>query len=462
MLRAQVQPVGCAMCIGRSSTVMPLRMKHPARRIPTHRLPASRAIPANVACSSRGGLHTKKALGPRSLRIRQHHHACSSCTTQRAGVAAAWRRIDLNLMNDLGQTGTVMRVFRPSSMRVCGACGMRCYLSNPTRPVSASPSIAGGGGVQLPGGGPSGSAPYGAWEGVPSPPGLELGPLPPHPATIPAPPARTHSGLRTSQVPLRRSRAPPMTSARWPTFLGSLPPPPAPAPTSPPPAEAPSERCARSTGTPAACARAAAKHGHRRGSCRDPAPASRLCRARLTQPRSPCLRRSRCRGAVATARRQVPHGRTGAVREGRYGRSRPPHARAGRWRGRRREYQRGCRPWTARDGGGHLWGGAEAASPPSRPRTVPRASRRREIGAVCSPDRLRGGSGRAGPGQTVVRGHVGGGRRARGASRRLWGAPARAHTWWSIWGENRDIREICTSVCGCNSALSSCWYASWR
>jgi len=66
--------------------------------------------------------------------------------------------------------------------RVCGACGMRCYHSNPTRPVSASPSIAGGGGVQLPGGGPSGSAPYGAWEGVPPPPGLELGPLPPHPA----------------------------------------------------------------------------------------------------------------------------------------------------------------------------------------------------------------------------------------------------------------------------------------
>ena len=134
------------------------------------------------------------------------------------------------------------------------------------------------------------------------------------------------------------------------------------------------------------------------------------CRPRFTQPRSPCLRRGRCRGAVATTR--VLHGRTGAVRV-RALRPLPAAARARRSLARAppRADQRGCRAWTARDGGGHLWGGAEAAAQRSRPCCVSLSGARssREIGAVCSPDRLRGSSGWPVAGQVVVPGHAGSG-----------------------------------------------------
>ena len=93
-------------------------------------------------------------------RIRQHRCAQPYGTTSRSGNAAAQRHFGLHPWNDLRWSGTTVRACISSSTLLVASACLRCYQSNPPDRCRASPSIAGGGGVRLPGGCPSGSVPH--------------------------------------------------------------------------------------------------------------------------------------------------------------------------------------------------------------------------------------------------------------------------------------------------------------
>ena len=160
-----------------------------------------------------------------------------SSTSRCASDAAAWRRIDLNPINDLGYLGTTVRACISSITLItlfacCAQCSVllaRCpfvsareqYLRRGAPPTAHA---VGGGDYNL------------FWRLARCAAVARARTRRPMHA-VPRQPRLTGGALRALQIPIRRSKAASTASARSPTTSASPPTPPAPPPTSPPTAE---------------------------------------------------------------------------------------------------------------------------------------------------------------------------------------------------------------------------------